>query len=298
MARLSGGKYRADIVPFDRAGVPGADMLRLLQLGVMPFGTTLVSALAQTYPAYAAIDLAGLNPDLASLKKTTAAFRPYLEKELRQRHHIQMLALYVYPAQVVFCNRPFTGLADLKGRHIRVSSVTQSDFITALGAVPISTGFGQIMANMASGNTDCAITGTMSGNTLGLQRVTSHIHSLPITWGLAVFAANQNAWDALPPDLKALLSHELPLLEASIWQASERETTEGLACNTGSSSCNTGTKGKMLQVAHSASDEVLRQQVLRNSVLPEWQKRCGAACVQVWNLTIGASLSPPLLLQP
>ncbi|MGP1684422.1 MAG: ABC transporter substrate-binding protein, partial [Giesbergeria sp.] len=33
LALLSGGKYQARIVPFDRAGVPGADMLRLLHLG-------------------------------------------------------------------------------------------------------------------------------------------------------------------------------------------------------------------------------------------------------------------------
>ena len=36
LKKLSGGKYSADIVPFDRAGVPGVEMLRLLQLGVIP----------------------------------------------------------------------------------------------------------------------------------------------------------------------------------------------------------------------------------------------------------------------
>ena len=87
MARLSNGKYTAEIVPFDRAGVPGTDMLRLLELGVMPFGTTLMSALAQQFPQYAAVDLAGLNPNMVSLKKNLAVFRPFLEKELRQRHN-------------------------------------------------------------------------------------------------------------------------------------------------------------------------------------------------------------------
>lgn len=298
LARLSNGKYSAEIVPFDRAGVPGSDMLRLLQLGVMPFGTTLISALAQQYPQYAAVDLAGLNPDMATLKKHVAAFRPYLEKELRQRHNVEMLALYVYPAQVVFCNRPFSGLADLAGRHVRVSSATQSDFVSALGAVPVATDFGQIMANMSSGNTDCAITGTMSGHTLGLHRATSHIHSLPITWGLAVFGANKNAWDALPPDLKALLSHELPRLEAAIWQESERETAEGMACNTGSLPCKTATKGAMVQVLTSAADERLRQQVFSGMVLPRWLTRCGTPCASVWGQTIGANLQQPSPLKP
>ena len=80
LARLSGGKFDADIVPFDRAGVPAGDMLRLIQLGVVPFGTTQMSSLSAPFPQYTAADLAGLNPDMASLKKNVAAFRPYLEK--------------------------------------------------------------------------------------------------------------------------------------------------------------------------------------------------------------------------
>src|SRR3990167_7221487 len=42
LPRISGGRFRADIVPFDRAGVPGEEMLRLVQLGVVPFGTALL----------------------------------------------------------------------------------------------------------------------------------------------------------------------------------------------------------------------------------------------------------------
>ena len=298
LARLSQGKYSAEIVPFDRAGMPGSDMLRMQQLGVMPFGTMLISAMAQQHPPYGAVDLAGFNPDMAALKKNVATFRPFLEKELRQRHNVEMLALYVYPAQVVFCNRPFSGLADLAGLHVRVSSVTQADFVSALGAIPVATGFNQIMANMSSGNTDCVITGTMSGHTLGLHQVTSHIHSLPITWGLAVFGANKNAWNGLPPDLKALLRRELPRLEAAIWLESERESAEGMACNTGIAQCKAAVKGSMVQVPTTTNDERLRQQVFSGTVLPRWLARCGGACNSVWSQTIAVNLLPSAPAKP
>lgn len=287
LARLSQGKYTAEVVPFDRAGIPGNDMLRLLQLGVMPFGTALISALSQNFPPYAAIDLAGLNPNLNALKQNVAAFRPYLERELRQRHNVQMLALYVYPAQVIFCNRPFNGLSDLRGRHIRVSSATQSDFVSGLGAWPVVTGFSQILPNMQSGNTDCAITGSMSGYITGLNKVTSHIHQLPITWGLAVFGANRDTWDALPPDLRALLSRELPRLEEAIWKESEQETSVGFACNTGVGKCNSDTQGHMTSIQTSASDDQLRQAIFDNAVLPGWLARCGSGCETLWRQTLG-----------
>ncbi len=287
LARLSGGKFSADIVPFDRAGVPGGDMLRLMQLGVIPFGTVLMSFLSGQYPEYTAPDLAGLNPDMASLKKSVAAYRPYLEKNLRDRHGVELLAIYVYPAQVVFCKRPLAGLADLAGRRIRVSSATQSDFVTALGGVPVLMGLGQIMPNMASGNTECAITGTMTGNTIGLFEITSHVHALPVTWGLALFGANATAWNGLVPELKALLSRELPKLESAIWAESEQETSMGMRCNKGDPSCSGGRRGHMVELLPTAQDERLRQDILTSQVLTHWLKRCNGKCADIWNQTIG-----------
>ena len=287
LSRLSGGRFDAEIVPFDRAGVPGSEMLRLLQLGVVPFGTTLMSSFTAQYPEYTAPDLAGLNPDIATLKTTLAAFRPYLEKALRDQHGVEALAIYVYPAQVVYCKKPLRTLAELTGRRVRVSSSTQADFVGALGGVPVLTGFAQILSSLTAGNTECAITGTMSGNTLGLPSITSHVHALPITWGLAIFGANQTAWAALPPDLRALLRRELPRLEATIWEESERETADGMACNRGAANCVAGTKGRMVLVPVSPQDERSRQEILASTVLPRWVQRCGARCADIWNQTIG-----------
>ena len=239
------------------------------------------------YPEFAAPDLAGLNPDIATLRKTVVAFRPYLEKSLRDRHGIELLAVYVYPAQVVFCKRPLSSLADLQGRRVRVASATQADFMGALGAVPVLAGFAQLMSNMASGNTECAITGTMSGNLLGLHEVTTHIHPMPLTWGLAIFGANQAAWQTLPGDLRALLSHELPKLETAIWAESERETAEGLACNRGQAGCSSGRKGHMVEVARSAEDERRRKEIFAETVLPRWLLRCSQRCKEIWDHTIG-----------
>lgn len=289
LSRLSGGKYSAEIVPFDRAGVPGPEMLRLMQYGVVPFGTALISNVSGQNPEFAAPDLAGLNPNIATLKQNLAAFRPYMEKTLRERHGVELLAVYTYPAQVIFCKDAFKSLGDLVGRKIRVSSATQSDFVAGLGATPVLMGLAQVMGSMKSGNTECAITGSMSGNTLGLYEQTSFIHEMPITWGLAMFGANLNAWAALPGDLRALLGRELPKLEAAIWTESERETADGFACNRGAPQCQNGHKGSMTQVASSAQDETKRKALFAATVLQRWLQRCNGRCTDIWNQTIAVS---------
>lgn len=287
LPRLSQGRFQADIVPFDRAGVPGPGMLRLLQLGVVPFGTVLMSALSAQYPQYTAADLPGLNPDFAALRASLAAFRPYLEQALRDEHGIEPLAVYAYPAQVLFCKQPLGGLDDLRGRRVRVSSAVQGDFVAALGAYPQIVPFAQVVRSLEKGASECAVTGTMSGNILGLHLHTTHLHPMPITWGLAVFGANRAAWQALPGELRALLQAELPKLETAVWLSAEEETAQGVACSTGSPRCTTGRRGAMTLVPVGPQDDARREQVFNTVVLPRWARRCGARCAGLWSRTIG-----------
>jgi TRAP-type C4-dicarboxylate transport system substrate-binding protein len=290
LPRLSGGRLSAEIVPYDRAGIRGQEVLRLVHLGAVPFGTALLSIAAAEDPELGAPDLAGLNVDIAALRRTTAAFRPYLEKLLRERYGVELLAVYTYPAQVVFCNKPFSGLSDLAGRRVRTSSPTQSDLVEALGGVPVQTGFAEMLSNLKSGNIECAITGTMSGNTIGLHEQTTHIHPMAITWGLSVFVANAAAWEGLGPEMQALLRRELPKLEQAIWAESERETGEGLACNIGAGACAHGRAGHMIEVRSTPADEKRRREILASTVLPRWVQRCGLGCAAIWNQTIGPAV--------
>jgi TRAP-type C4-dicarboxylate transport system substrate-binding protein len=288
--RASAGRLSAEIVPFDRAGIRGQEALRLMQLGVVPFGTALLALSGVDEPLLAAPDLAALNPDMKTLRQTLAAFRPVLETTLRERYGVELLAVYTYPAQVVFCDRPLASLADLAGRRVRTSGPAQSDLVEALGGTPVGTGFAEIVPNLRSGNIQCAITGTMSGNAIGLHEMTTHLHGMALSWGLSLFGANLAAWNALPVDQRVLLRAELQRLERSIWDEADRETAEGIACNTGAEGCTSGRKGSMVAVRPSAADEARRREVFATAVLPRWLQRCGPACAAVWNRTIGPTV--------
>lgn len=294
LARLSQGRYSASIVPFNKAGVPGSEMLTLMKLGVIPMGTALLSQIANDDPDLAAPDLAGLSPNMETLRRVVSAYRPTLENELRQRFNVQLLAVYVYPAQTLFCRRALERLSDLRGRRIRVSGASQADFVRALDATPVTTEFTEIVSNMNSGSTDCAITGTMSGHLIGLHQHTTHLYSMPISWGLGLFGVNREAWNAMPADLQALLRAELPKLETAVWDEAERETAGGVACNTGKGTClGAGTPGRMTLVQASPADERQLREIFRKSILPRWIERCGDGCAALWEQTIGAALAAP-----
>ncbi|MBL8352991.1 MAG: TRAP transporter substrate-binding protein [Burkholderiaceae bacterium] len=286
LPRLTAGRAVGEIVAFDEAGLNGQEMLRLLKVGAVPFATALLPLSATLDPPIGAPDLAGLNPDIATLRRHVAAFRPFLERRLRERWNVELLAIYTYPAQVTFCRKPFAKLVDLAGRRIRTSNPTQSNLVEALGAVPVQTAFSEIVAKLRSGDIDCAITGTMSGNTIGLHEVTTHVNTLAANWGLAIFGANTAAWRALPTDLRDLLQRELARLEQSIWADSERETGEGLACNRGGAGCVSGRPGRMVVVEADEADRLRWRRTVVSTVLPRWIERCGDTCAEVWSSTL------------
>jgi len=291
--RLTQGRLKTDIVPFNKAGLRSHEALRLIQLGVVPFGTVLLSGVLTTDPELAALDLAGLNPDMASLRRSLAAFRPHLERVLRERHGIEPLAVYTYPPQVTFCTKPFKGLSDLAGRRVRISNPTQADLLRPFGAIALQVEFSELMANVRSGNVDCAITGALSGNALGLHEVASHLHTSATTWGLSVFGANMAAWNALPAPVQSTLKTALTRLEAAVWTDAEQQMRAGIACNTGRDGCKGGKPGRMTEVTTTAADEKKLRESFRTSVLPAWLQRCGNGCVPVWNRLLAPTSGIP-----
>lgn len=280
---LTRGRITAEIVPFDRSGLRAPEVLAMMRLGVVPFGTVLLGAAAADEPEFNIVDLPALSPDMTALRRNAARVRPYIEELLRDRHNVEVLGIYTYPAQVLFCRRAFTGLGDLAGRRIRTSGVAQSEMVEALGATAVVIPFAEIVPAIRAGVVECAITGTLSGNAIGLHEVTTHVHAMAISWGLSAFGASRGAWAALAPDVQTLLREAVAGLEREIWDGADRETGEGLACNAGRPGCERGAPGRMQVVPVSTSDTALRERLLRETVVPRWISRCGADCADSWN---------------
>jgi TRAP-type C4-dicarboxylate transport system substrate-binding protein len=283
----------ATITPFNRSGVRTQDMLQLIRLGVAPFGTVLLSVTEADDPELNGADLAGLNPDFETVKTRVAATRTRLRDLLSQRYGVRLLAVYAYPAQVLFCAKPFGELQDLKGRTVRTSSVSQSDLFEALGAITIVTPFSEVVSAVEKGVVDCAVTGTLSGNENGLAKVTSYLSPMAISWGLSVFAANETAWSALPEDVRTAIEAGLSGLEARIWASADADTLRGLQCNTGAEACPPSLRRSMKAIPITPEDEILRRSILRSVVLPRWIQRCGDDCSATVKLIAGAESDVP-----
>jgi len=291
----SGGQVTAQIKSWSEMGMKGPEVFRLLQQGMYNIATAQMGHMAGDAAINDATDIAGLSPTMETFKQVTEAFRPALTKYYAERMQIRLLGLWSFQAQILYCRDPIKSLSDLKGRKVRTSGASQSDFIAHFGGSGVPVAFGEVQQALVKGVIDCAITGTVGGYSAKWFEGAKYLYPLPINWGSSAHAANAKSWDALPQSVRDFLMTNIKELEASIWEQNRVENDIGLACNTGGT-CPLGKPASMTLVKISPEDEKLRREALVQTVLPRWAKRCGADCVTQWNGSVGklVGLQAPL----
>jgi len=286
VAALSHGRITAEVTPYDADGLNGAELLQLTRLGAITVGDVPLAQVASEDPEVAGLDLAGMNGDIDALRRSIAAYRSTLTDLYRQRYGVELLAIWTNPAQVVFCNRPIHGLADLAGLKVRVASAMHRDFVEGLGATGVTIPYDGMMDALRKHVADCAITGAISGYQIGLPGVTSYVSDITVSWGPNILIANHAAWRRFDPGVRDFLSARIADLGDRLWTDAASESQEGLACLTGGN-CAAGPAAHMTLVPTTDADRALVHKSLVETVLPRWSQRCGAQCVGNWNETIG-----------
>lgn len=283
----SKGQVTAEIKGFNEMGLKGPELLRLLNQGVIEFGTATLSYFASDNPINEAIDIAGLAPDVKTARRVTEAFEPvYAKLYGGGGNNIKLLGISTYPGQVLFCNADIKSLADIKGKKVRTSSRTQAEFVETLGGSSVTLAFGEVVPALQNKVVDCAITGSLSGYSAKWYEVSTHLVALPINWNQQIHAANLAVWNKLDPKVQVFLQSNIKMLIDEIWDAAAKQTQEGYDCNTGAAACPYPVKGKMVLVQPSAADRELLQKA-RQSLIDKWAARCSAQCVADFNATIG-----------
>jgi TRAP-type transport system periplasmic protein len=283
----SGGQITVDYENQDVLGIKDFSLLRLTQGGVADFGVGDISKMAGDDPVFEGCDLAGITTDIDTARKACEVWKPVMAEHMAKTFNAKLLALGNNPPIVFWCNTPIHGIGDLKGLKVRVFNTTQSDFVSAVGGTTVTMAFSEVVPALQRGVVDCALTGTLSGNTAGWPEVSTHLFPLPVGWSIYYTAVNLGSWKRFGPDVQAFFEKEMAKLEDMNWEIGGKATDEGVNCNIGKDPCTLGKKGHMTLVPLQESDKAKRADIVQNVVLVKWGKRCGKACAQQWNDTVG-----------
>ncbi len=289
IGEASGGQIIGDIKPQTELGLKGFEIMRLVKNGVFDYAFGLPGYVAAENPIFEGADLSSLTQDIDTQRKVADAYFPTLEKAFAEIYNAKLLQLYPFPSQTLWCNAEISGLADLKGKKIRVYATTLGDFVEGVGGTSVTVPFAEVIPALEKGVVDCGITGTMSAYKAKWHQVATHAYTLRVGWGLAFGAMNMDKWNGLSPQQQALLKGELDALTDAMWAETATEDEVAIACITGGS-CDIGDPGAMTLVSPSADDLSQRDKVATDVVLARWAERCGADCANNWNETVGPVL--------
>jgi TRAP-type C4-dicarboxylate transport system substrate-binding protein len=279
---------KTSMTSLGQVNLKGPAVVRQMGMGVFDVVHTVADYIVSDSPDLASLDLPGLTTDIATARKTVDAYRPAMEKYLARDFDVKLLSIVPYPAQVLFSRVPITGLDDLKGKKIRASGWTTSEFVTALGATGVTMSFSEVPQSLQRGVVDCAITGSLSGYSAGWGEVSKYIYPLPIGgWDYVIGVMSMSRWNKLSKEqqdkLQALITEKL---ETPGWEVTEKETLEGIACLTGKT-CPHGDPQQLIEVPVTDEARAQVQKVLVDSVLPALAEKVSPDTMATWNETIG-----------
>lgn len=289
-ARNTGTPIDVDYKPMDVLGVKDADGLRVLKSGLFDIVTLRLAQVSRDEPFFLGPDIVGLSTDYEVARKVVDAYRDAFDKRLQERYNGKLLGIYAFGPQVVFCKVPITGLADLKGKKVRVYDASLAKFIEKIGGIPVTISFGETQQALERGVTDCAITGPSSANSAGWPEVTTHFMPIGFQIALNAYAMNLDKWNKLPADQKEKLTAAFRKFEGDVWAYSKELFEDASRCNVGRDPCKTVKKYKMTDVPVKPADNKLIHDALMTVSLPTWSEVCDKSydkCSATWKAVVG-----------
>ncbi len=292
LADAAGVKLAMNYNPMDVVGVKAADALRLLRGGTFDVMTVQIGMVSRDDPFFEGIDLVGVSPDMASLRKVVEAYREVFDKRLQAKFNAKVLTLWPYGPQVFYCNGPVNSLADLKGLKVRSFTPSMSAMLEDLGATAVTLQASEVYPALQRGVASCGVTSPTSGNTGNWPEVTTNLLTLGVTGSMQGHFINLDSWNKFTKEEQDALEAQFKVLEDQLWQLALDANGDAVACNTGQDSCQNHKKFAMKLVEPSDEDREKLKDVTTRIVFPIWKKTCNAVdpdCTKVWNETAGVA---------
>lgn len=290
LGRATNNMFEVQFRTMDELGLRGFDAMRMLKLGIFDLMAVQLGYVSGDDPFVIGVDLPGVAPEIATARKVTDAYRPAFAKRMRENFNSEVVAMWPYPGQIFFCKERISGLDALKGKKVRTFTPPMAKFVEYFGGISVTFAFPEVYLALQRGVIDCAISGSLSGNTAKWFEVSSYLYPLNIGWGTQAHVVNADYLRRLSPQQRDALLAQLKAMETDLWELAERTTQDGVNCNTSTGTCRYGTQAKMNLVPVKAGDAQRMREAVEKAVLPSWGADCNkkmADCTRTWNETAG-----------
>ncbi len=289
-AARTGVDVKVNYKPLDVTGFKAEETLRLLKNGLFDIVAVRMAEATRDEPFFLGMDLAGMNPNYKTAKSIYDRYKDAFAQRLHDRFNSRLMGMWVFGPQVLWSRVPLNGLADIKGKKVRVGELSMSKFMESLGAIPVVVPFAEIQQALSKGVVDAAVTGASSGNSAGLPEVSSHFMPLGFLIAYVGYGMNEKTWNKFTPEEQAKISKAFEELVDEIWAYSEELHEDALRCTTGKKPCETVTEYNLVEVPVTEDDLALLRKGVVEVSYPAWAEVCDKGypeCSKIWKDLLG-----------
>ncbi len=232
----SNGRIAIEIAPAMALGGKPAELYGQVRDGTADIVWTVLGYTPGVFPRSEVFELPLVHAGSAT--DTTIALNASLDLLAEDFQDIHVLFLHAHDGNLIHsATRPVRTLEDAAGLKLRTPGRTGAWIIEAMGAEPVGMPIPALPEAMSKGVVDGALTTYEIVPALKLQELDKYTIELPNggRFGTAVFmvAMNQEAYDALPDDLKAVIDANSRMNVAAqigaMWEGFEQGGIDSLA---------------------------------------------------------------------
>lgn len=293
LAKETGLDLKVNYNPMDMLGIKAPDALRLLKAGAFDVMSVQTGMASRDDPFFEGLDIAGVAPDMKSLRKVVDAYRDEFDARLQKKFNAKVLTLWPFGPQVLYCNASVKSLDDLKGKKVRTFTASMAQVIESLGGTSITLQFPEVYPSLQKGVADCAVTAPTAGNSANWPEVSANLLPLALSGSVQGHFMNLDAWKKLGPDGQKKMMAAFKRMENDMWGLANTVNDDAVACNTGAASCKEHAKFSMKLVETSPAMLARVKETAINVTVPQWAALCNKVdpnCSAVWNKTAGTAV--------
>lgn len=198
--------------------VKGPDVLGAVGKGIVPMGKIFTVDHVGQMPLNQLLNLPFTNDDVFVIQKAASdliAKYPSWKREFDKQNVVRLGGLATGTVHLL-SKKPIKDVSELKGLSIRARG-PQATVLKQMGAVPVSVAFGELYEALDRGVIGSTIMYELSVIPYKFNETASHFTYVGLGHAVQAEIVNKDFWDALPADIRKLLSDTMA--DAEAWYA-------------------------------------------------------------------------------
>ena len=272
------GEIACEVISFPELNLTGAELIRMLNSNLLDVAEVVTGYVSGDAPALEAAQITGSFRDYRHNQAGYEAFLPVVKERYSRIIGGIPVGSFSFGPMHVWTRFPVNSPSDMKGKKIRVFSVSQADYLQAMGAEGVFIPLADMYVALERGLVDGTITGAESAAGQKLWEVTKHVTEMRFGAGAGFVVISRKSYEGISDKNKAIVDKLFEEINARGWDIGQEDSDLGIQ--------KARDHGMTVNIESNPEWEPALVEMAKTVVVPRWTERAGKGSKELFNQVI------------